>query len=79
MYASRRGDVIIALALHASFNASSGLCVVSEQPATDPGVQFMAQGVLAALLVAATVARTVRYGSQLARPMSEPNADGQLN
>lgn len=65
-----RQSVIIAIALHASFNASSGLFVVSGQAATDPGVQFLAQAVLAATMVAVAVGLAVKYRDQLARPTS---------
>jgi uncharacterized protein len=71
-------SVIIAIALHASFNASNGLFVVSERSAADPDVQFMAQGVLAASMVAAAAALAVRYGRQLGRPTSEAETDGSV-
>jgi uncharacterized protein len=73
-----RQSVIIAIALHASFNASSGLFVVSERAAIDAAVQFMTQGVLAATLVAGAVVLAVKYGDQLARPTSDESADESL-
>ena len=73
-----RQSVIIAIALHASFNASGGLFLVSEQAAADPEVLFMYQGVLAAAWVAAAIVLAVKYGSQLASPAPEASADGPL-
>ncbi len=62
-----RRSVLIAIALHASFNASTGLFVVGGQAATDPEVLFIAQGVLAAAWVTAAVVLAVRYGGGSAR------------
>lgn len=64
-----RRSVIIAIALHASFNASGGLFVVGER-ATDPDVQFVAQGALAATVVALAAVLAIRYGQELRRPAS---------
>ena len=73
-----RQSVIIAIALHASFNAANGLFVVGGQAAADPAVQFMAQGVLAVMWVTAAVVLTVKHGPELARPAPEASAEGQL-
>jgi uncharacterized protein len=73
-----RRSVIIAIALHASFNASSGLFVVSGQAATDPDVQFVAQGVLAVMWVTAAIVLAVKHGDQLDRPASDACADRSL-
>lgn len=69
-----RRSVIIAIALHAGFNASTSLFVVGEH-ATDPDVQFLVQGVLAASMVATAVVLAVRYGAQLGRPTAELGTD----
>ena len=62
-----RQSVIVAIVLHASFNASGALFVVGER-AADPEVQFLAQGVLAAVTVALATVLAVRNGQQLRRP-----------
>ncbi len=72
-----RRSVIIAIVLHASFNASTGLFVVGGQAATDPEVLFIAQGVLAATWVATAIVLVVRHGDQLGRSAPDASADGQ--
>jgi uncharacterized protein len=73
-----RQSVIIAIALHASFNASSGLFVVSGEDAMGSDVQFVAQGVLAAAWVGTAIVLAVKHGDQLGRPASDASADGSL-
>lgn len=62
-----RQNVVIAIAIHASFTASNELFTVGEQ-ATSSDVQFVAQAVLATATVGVAVALAIRYG----RPGSCP-------
>jgi membrane protease YdiL (CAAX protease family) len=73
-----RRSVIIAIALHASFNASSGLFDVSGEDAMGSDVQFVAQGVLAAAWVGTAIVLAVKHDDQLGRPASDASADGAL-
>lgn len=65
-----RQSVVIAIAMHASFNASNELFTVGEQ-ATSSDVQFVAQVVLAIATVGVAVALAIRHGRQLGRPVHD--------
>lgn len=65
-----RQSVIIAIVLHASFNASSELLVVGEQ-AGAAEVLFVAQAALAATAVAVALALAITHGPQLGRPVRD--------
>ena len=65
-----RQSVVIAIAIHASFNASNELFTVGEQ-ATSSDVQFVAQAVLATATVGAAVILAIRYGRQLGPPVDD--------
>lgn len=62
-----RQSVIIAIALHASFNASNELFTVGEH-ALSPDVQFVAQAVLAVTTAGVAVAVAIKHGRQLGCP-----------
>ena len=63
-----RQSVVIAIAIHASFNASNQLFIVGEQ-VTSSDVQFLAQAVLAIATVGVAVALAIRHGRQLGLPV----------
>ena len=65
-----RQSVIIAIVLHASFNASGELLVVGEQ-ARAAEVRFVAQAALAATAVAVALALAIIHGRQLGRPVGD--------
>ncbi len=62
-----RQSVVVAIAVHASFNASNELFTVGEH-ASSTDVQFVAQTALAVATVGVAVALVSRYGRQLGRP-----------
>jgi uncharacterized protein len=69
-----RRSVIVAIALHASFNAANSLLVVAD--GAQPDVQFLSQGVLAASMGIAAIVLAIRYGTPLGRPTPGFDTDG---
>lgn len=69
-------SVIIAIAFHASFNASGELFVVGEQAAASD-VQFVAQAAPSAICVAVAVALVIKHGRALGQPVADGVAMAQ--
>jgi membrane protease YdiL (CAAX protease family) len=79
LYNATHGSVVLAMLLHAGFNASNALVAVPRTAEFEPGLEVLAQAALAvAMLVLAAVLVAV-YGTRLrARPLDAEVTDGNV-